>query len=130
MNHETQLIIFGAAFILEFGAFGMQRATLLMSREAEIAPQIGALLLPSWFPIIWLVRLAKWAVLCYIAFAWSWGVAGGLLITNFILSAILPIPYRVYIPTFRSRINEIKVNDTEAGHALEQMLNSSKIHGS
>ena len=130
MNHETQLIVFGVAFILEFGAFGMQRATLLMSREAGVAPQIGALLLPSWFPIVWLVRLAKWAVLCYIAFAWSWGVAGGLLLANFILSAILPIPYSLYVPTFRSRVNEIKVNDVEAGQALEQMLNLSNIHSS
>lgn len=130
MNQETLLIAFGVAFILEFGAFGMQRATLLMSREVGVTPQIGALLLPSWFPIVWLVRLVKWALLGYIAFAWSWVVAGGLFVADLILSAILPIPYSVYVPVFRSRINKIKASDVEAGHALEQMLNSSKIHGS
>jgi hypothetical protein len=62
MNQETLLIAFGVAYILEFGAFGMQRATLLMSREVGVTPQIGALLLPSWFPIVWLVRLVKWAL--------------------------------------------------------------------
>jgi len=127
MNYETLLIAFGAAFILEFLAFGMQRATLLMSREAGVAPQIGALLLPSWFPIVWLFRLVKWAILCYIAFAWSCVVAGGLLAADFVLSAILPIPYSAYLSAFRSRINGIKASDADAGHALEQMLNSSKI---
>lgn len=130
MNHEILLIAFGAAFILEFGAFGMQRATLLMSREAGVPPKIGALLLPSWFPIVWLVRLIKWAVLCYIAFTWSWVLAIGLIVADFILSAILPIPYSVYIPFFHSQINKIKANDIEAGDALEQMLSLSKIHGS
>lgn len=130
MNHETLLIAFVVAFILEFGAFGMQRATLLMSREAGVPPQIGALLLPSWFPIVWLVRLIKWAVLCYIAFTWSWVLAGGLLVADFIISAILPIPYSVYVPFFRSRINKIKASDIEAGDALEQMLSLSKIYGS
>jgi len=129
MNYKTLLIAFGAAFILEFLVFGMQRATLIMSREAGVAPQIGALVLPSWFPIVWLVRLVKWAILCYIAFTWSWAVAGGLLAADFVLSAILPIPYSVYVSAFRSRINEIKVSDAETGNALEQMLNASKIQG-
>jgi len=130
MNHVILLLVFCIAFILEFGAFGMQRATLLMSREAGVSPKIGALLLPKWFPIVWLVRLIKWAVLIYIAFAWSWILAGGLLVVNFILSTFLPIPYSIYIPSFRSRIDEIKANDREAGTALEQMFNMSKFHSS
>jgi len=113
MNHETLLIAFGVLFILEFVAFGMQRATLRISRVAGSPPRFGALLLPSWFPIVWLVRLIKWAVLFYIAFTWSWVIAGGLLFANIILLAILPIPYSVYFPLFHSRINKIKASDIE-----------------
>ena len=93
MSHQTLLISFAVCFLLEFGAFGMQRATLLMSREADVPPQIGAMLLPSWFPAVWLVRICKWAVLLAIAFTWSWGAGIGLLVADVVLSSFLPIPY-------------------------------------
>lgn len=130
MSHQTLLITFAACFLLEFAAFGMQRATLLMSREADVPPQIGAMLLPSWFPTVWLVRICKWGVLIAVAFIWSWGVAIGLLVTDVVLSSILPIPYSAYTPFFRKRISQIKQLDIAAGTALEEMLNASKIHGS
>ena len=130
MSHQTLLISFAVCFLLEFGAFGMQRATLLMSREADVPPQIGAMLLPSWFPAVWLVRICKWGVLLAIAFTWSWGAGIGLLVADIVLSSLLPIPYRAYISSFRRRISQIKQLDTEAGTALEEMLNESKIHGS
>ena len=127
MSHETLIIIFVVCFLLELAAFGMQRATLLMSREADVPPQIGAMLLPSWFPIVWLVRICKWGALLAVAFIWSWGVAIGILVADVILSSILPIPYSTYIPFFRKRASQIKQIDTAAGTALEGMLNASKI---
>ncbi|MDA0738194.1 MAG: hypothetical protein O3A59_04485 [Nitrospirae bacterium] len=107
----------------------MQRATLLMSREASIPYQAASLLLPTWFPAVWLARLAKWGTLILIALSWSWGVAAGLLVADFVLAAALPIPYHVYVPAFRKRIVQIKAQDAEVGTALETMLNDSKIHG-
>lgn len=130
MSHQILLITFTACFILEFAAFGMQRATLLISREADVPRQIGAMLLPSWFPMVWLVRLCKWGILVSVALTWSWGIAISLLVANIILSSILPIQYSAYIPFFRKRVLQIKQLDITAGTALEEMLNSSKINAS
>jgi len=113
MVYQTILIAFAFCFLLEFLAFGMQRATLLMSREADVPAKIGALLLPSWFPIVWLVRICKWGILITIVFLWSWSVAIGLLVANVILSSILPIPYGIYIPFFRERILQVKLPPAE-----------------
>ena len=96
MVYQTLLIAFAFCFLLEFLALGMRRATLLMSREADVPAKIGAILLPSWFPIVWLVRICKWGILITIVFLWSWSVAIGLLVANVILSSILPIPYGIY----------------------------------
>lgn len=127
MNHQILIVIFVAAFMLEFAAFGMQRATLLLSREAEIPYQVVAALLPYWFPAVWVLRITKWGVLIGIAFSWSWGVAIGLLIADSFLAAVLPIPYGMYVPSFRKRIEQIKQIDFESGEFLERVLNASKI---
>ena len=128
MSHQGLISIFVVCFMLEFVAFGMQRATLLISREAEMSPQIGKMLLPSWFPIVWIVRICKWSVLIAIAFTWSWGIAIGLLVADVILSSILPIPYSIFIPSFHKRIAQIKQSNVNAGNALETILNGSQFH--
>ena len=128
MSHGMLIASYISVFLLEFAAFGMVRATLLMSREADVPPQFSALLLPRWFPAVWLVRVTKWGILLFIAVSWNWLVAGVLLIASVLCSSILPIPYRVYIPSFRRRIDQIKSTDAQVGAALEAMLNSSEIH--
>lgn len=128
MSHQSLISIFVVCFILEFAALGMQRATLLISREAEMSPQIGKMLLPTWFPIVWVVRICKWSVLIAIALTWSWGIAIGLLVADVILSSILPIPYNIYTSAFRKRIDQIKQVDIDIGEALESILKTSKIH--
>jgi len=48
MSQNILLVaIFAALFLLSFAAFGMQRTTLLMSREADVPSEIGALLVRS-----------------------------------------------------------------------------------
>ena len=128
MNHQVLIVIFVAAFMLEFAAFGMQRAILLLSREAEIPYQVAAALLPFWFPAVWVLRITKWGALIVIAFSWSWAVAIGLLFADFVLSTVLPIPYGMYTPSFRRRIEQIKQKDFESGEFLERVLNASKTH--
>jgi hypothetical protein len=113
MSHQTLLIAFAVCFLLNFAAFGMQRATLIISREADVPARIGEALLPSWFPVIWLVFICKWGLLAAVAFTWSWGIAIGL---------------GAYIPFFRKRVLQIKQRDMAAGLALEDMLNASKIN--
>lgn len=126
---ETIALI--AAFVvlslIEFAAFGMQRATLLMSRETGVSSQISALLLPSWFPAMWLVIIAKWGTLLLIGFSWNWWVAVSLAVADFVLSSVLPIPYSVYVPSFRKRVAQYKSSNTEVGAVLEAMLDASKL---
>ena len=71
-----------------FAAFGMKRATLLLSREAEVSSQVTAMLLPAWYPAVWLPRVAKWALLLYVALSWSWWVAIVLAILDLVLYCI------------------------------------------
>lgn len=129
MSHQFLLLVFIVAFSLEFVAFGMQRATLLISREADVPYHVASALLPLWFPATWILRITKWSCLIAIAVMWSLGVAGGLLVAEIILSAILPIPYGVYMPLFWKRVSQIKKENVEAGEFLEQMLGASKIQG-
>jgi len=91
---------------------------------------IGKLLLPAWFPAVWLLRIAKWGTVLFIGFSWSWVIAGVLIVADTILAAILPIPYSMYVPSFRKRIAQIKDADAKSGAVLEAILNASKIRGS
>lgn len=129
MSHQLLLTAFGVAFSLEFVAFGMQRAVLLISRETYMPYQVAEALLPTWFPAIWILRVAKWGCLLTIAFTWGWSIAGGLLAAEVVLTAILPIPYGLYTTTFWKRATQIREEDPQAGELLQQILLASKRHG-
>jgi hypothetical protein len=129
MNHAFLLSTFVALSVAEFALFGMQRTTLRMSKEADVPSRVGALLLPRWFPAVWIVTIGKWASLIAIGYSWNWLIAGGLVGAGILLSAVLPIPYRAYVPGFRKRIARIREKDGQAAATLEAMLNSSKLPG-
>ena len=119
--------MFVTVFLLEFAAFGMERTVLLLSREVGVPYEVASALLPKWFLAVWLLRIAKWGTLFFIAFSWSWGVALVLIVADWILAAKLPIPYAAYFPGFRKRIAKIKLQDAEVGEFLEAILNASNI---
>lgn len=127
MDHQLLLVAYGVLFVPVFAAFGMQRTTLLLSREAEADAKTVAYLLPAWFPVVWALRLCKWGLLIAIAASWSLGWAIGLFVIDLLLSSILPIPYKVYVPAFRTRIEQIKRIDPGLGDALERTLNASNL---
>lgn len=65
------LVAFGLLWSVQFWLFGMQRATLLISRNAGIEWKGGGeLLLPGWYPVTWLIISASGA--CY----WLWQFCG------------------------------------------------------
>ena len=114
-------------FILNFLAFGMQRTTLLISRELGVEPAIAGLLLPKWFPLVWLIILTKWGVLLFIAMYLSFWFALALGIITFVLSIYLPIPWWKYIPFYRRRIEQLRIVDEKVGQELEAMLGASRF---
>jgi hypothetical protein len=127
MGHEELILSYLSLTLAMFAAFGMQRTSLLLSREANVSKKVTAELMPLWFPVVWLPRVAKWALLGYIAISWGWWPAFGLLCTEIVLALRLPIPYRLYVPAFRRRIEQIRKTDPELAYSLEAILDASKL---
>lgn len=120
------LLGFAIVWPLEFLLFGMQRATLLISRNVDMEWRGGGeFLLPSWYPLTWLVRIGKWALLLSIAYVWDWRVALGLLIVDVILSSVLPIPYRAYRGVFEKKVRSVTAEEPEKGRLLKLLLDSA-----
>lgn len=129
MDHTLILLTLAAVFALEFAAFGMQRCLLLLAREKQAPYDFVALLLPTWFPAVWILRIVKWGLLFYTALFWSWLMALGLLLVDFLLSALVPIPYRAYRSILRARAKQIGQVDERAAQELSRILADSKVLG-
>ena len=120
------IVTFFIIWIVEFILFGMQRATLLISRNAGIEWRGGGeLLLPRWHQITWLIKISKWALLIVMAIYLDWKYALGLTIGGFILSTLLPIPYSKYKGIFRKRVKQLMVQESNLAIQLERMLNNA-----
>ena len=121
------VIAFIISWIIEFYLFGMQRASLRISRHNNVEWKgIGEQLLPNWYPLTWIVRIAKYGLLVAILIVLDWKLAIGLLVIGFILSTIIPIPYRpLYRKTFRKKVEKIKSIDQETGQLFTDMLDNT-----
>lgn len=121
------VIAFIISWIIEFYLFGMQRASLRISRHNKVEWRgIGEQLLPNWYPLTWIVRIAKYGLLVAILIVLDWKLAIGLLVIGFILSTIIPIPYRpLYKKKFRKKVEKIKSIDHEAGLLFTEMLDNT-----
>jgi hypothetical protein len=123
---EMWLVSFGIIWITEFVLFGMQRATLLISREAGIEWRGGGeLLLPRWYPVTWVIRVCKWGLLLAMVVYWDWRYTLGLAIGGYFLSIVLPIPYRAYKGVFRKRVNQLMQQDSNVAIQLQKMLDEA-----
>lgn len=117
------LSAFAVIWIVHFALFGMQRATLLISRSAGIEWRGGGeLLLPRWYPLTWIVIVGKWCLLVVMAIFWDWKFALGLAVGGYVLSVIVPIPYQIYKGIFRRRVGELMRQDPEVASQLQHML--------
>lgn len=123
------VIAFTISWIIEFYLFGMQRASLIISRYNNVEWKgIGEQLLPNWYPLIWIVRIAKYGLLVAILIVIDWKLAIGLLVISFILSTIIPIPYRLlYKKIFRKKVEKIKSINQEAGQLFTEMLDNTNF---
>lgn len=120
------IVAFILTWALEFHLFGMQRASLIISRSNNVDYNIiGRQLLPSWYPLTWIVTIAKYGLLVAIFIIINWKPAIILLVIGFILSSTLPIPYRfLYKKIFRNRVRNIINEDPEKGYLLADMLDN------
>ncbi len=123
------VIAFIISWIIELYLFGMQRASLKISRHNNVEWKgIGEQLLPNWYPLTWIAKIAKYGLFVAILIVIDWKLAIGLLVISFILSTILPIPYRLlYKKTFRKKVERIKSIDQEAGQFFTEMLDNTNF---
>jgi hypothetical protein len=121
------VMAFTILWTIEFYLFGMQRASLRISRHNNVEWKgIGEQLLPNWYPLTWIVRIAKYGLLGAILILLGWKLAAGLLVIDFVLSLIIPVPYRLlYKRTFRKKVEKIKSIDEEAGQLFTEMLDNT-----
>ena len=126
MKHLTDPLIltFLVFWIIKFYLFGMQRATLRISRHHNVEWRgFGELLLPKWYKISWIFIYGNYVVLMLIAIIIDWKIALILAFFSWVLSSVLPIPYRfLYRKVFRKRTDEIIVLEPQIGRALKEML--------
>lgn len=93
--------------IIEIYFFGMQRFSLLISRELEIDPKLGRkLMLPDWFSLNILLSITKYGIFFYSLYAFDWKIALGLFALIFLISAIVPIPYKFLYTSIFSKTLE------------------------
>jgi hypothetical protein len=92
---------FAISSLVETYFFMMQRTSLVISRETDLAFLYKALLPPIFLSQVLVNRVVKWCALFAIAFTIHWGIAIGLIAVEIILTAKIPIPYSYFIKLFR-----------------------------
>lgn len=123
------IALYCALWLAEFAFFGLQRTLLLLAREHSAEFKHVAPLLPGWFGVSWLAAIGKWAALGMIA--WTQGIWLALAIgaVAFVLSAVLPVPHRLYRPLLRKQAQVVARVSPEYGMRLTQMLEESRMFG-
>ncbi|MFN7172178.1 MAG: hypothetical protein ACK4P3_05270 [Fimbriimonadaceae bacterium] len=102
------LVGFGVALIVDHFFFGMQRTTLLLSRQLGVSSETTAILLPAWYKLSLIPIIARWALLVAIAIWASWWLAIGLAVFAFVVfDTIAPIPFTLYMRYFKKRFDAI-----------------------
>ena len=121
------ITIFIAVSLLELYLFGMQRASLKISRHNNASWKgFGELMLPKWFPWTRLVQLGKYAILIWIAFQFGWRISLALMAIGYFIKIVIPIPYRtLYSKTFRKKVDWVKDVDSTIGEQLKSMLDAT-----
>ncbi len=101
MEHQWFIASYTALFIVNFLLFGMQRTALLIDREFE--PSYVRAVLPQWLAFSRLFFLGKVFILGILFYQGIWLLAISLIVCDFILGMILPIPYKIYEKPLRKR---------------------------
>lgn len=130
MLDENDVILLGLYFanwLIMLYLFGMQRATLLISRTSNVDwKSVGAHLLPKWYPITMLFRFAKWSVLILVFWQVGWMIGLVCLIADIVLTGFVPIPYKtLYSGIFNRRVAELSNQDPELGSTFRSLLDNS-----
>lgn len=119
--------IYFASWLIMLYLFGMQRATLLISRTSDVEwKSSGVYLLPKWYPITWIFRVSKWGILVLVFWQAGWVYGVSCLVADIVLTGIFPIPYKaLYSGTFKRRVERVSNQDPELGKFIRYLLTNS-----
>jgi hypothetical protein len=101
--------------------FLMQRAALELGRRGNVSPEVGRLMLPEWYVLATIPRVASWIVYALAFWQLGWQTALALWGISFLASTLCPIPKRHFIPVFFKKVSRdiaFEANDEATGLML------------
>lgn len=98
--------LFVAIAAYELYLFTMQRSCLEISRLSNIEQKAGRLMLPLWYASVWPTIAAKYTLAYLIYDEHGFWMAIFSLAVSFVLSVVIPIPHRHFIPIFENVLNK------------------------
>lgn len=110
MTIKILLSLYVLLWLANFYLFGMQRATLLISRSLKINYiDVALFLLPYNYTLkVWFIRILKIIVLILIFYFYSFYTSLYVAASGYLLSIVCPIPYKILY--FRKFLNKLEVS--------------------
>ncbi len=105
------LSIFVLASFAELYFFWLQRSALEMSRRHNIDVAVGRHMLPNWYLLVYVVRIAKYGALLGLYNEEGFATALSLLAGSMILTTFAPIPHAHCKRIFEKEVE--KLHDTD-----------------
>lgn len=111
----TLYVTFAFIAAVELYFFMIQRSALEIARVGSLDARTSRYMLPLWFVLHWPIQVVKWLAVFLIFRAAGLMPAALCLVIPFLISQVIPIPHRHFIPTFRRRVSR----DLTMGENLE-----------
>jgi hypothetical protein len=99
MSQQSLIYLYIVFFVITFFLFAIQRTALLIARSLG-EYQLSKAMLPRWFPIAWIFILGKYVIAFMIGYEYNVLYAIGLVVSDYVLSVILPMPHRTIAKMF------------------------------
>lgn len=130
---DGQVLIMGFALaaLVEMYFFLMQRVPLEVAREQGIPSEARGFMLPTWYGLVWVAKIAKWILVFLIWRTFGWWQALLCVTIPFILSSFLPVPYTRIADIIERRLRreESRANGELAQELLVALQESRSKHG-
>jgi hypothetical protein len=123
---EILIVLFTTFWAVEFYFFGWQRAVLIIARKQLIEINDARYIyLPAWYNIMsWIIPIVKYIIVLIIIIL-NWKVGIIILIGGFLLSLVLPIPYKLFYKNlFYKRAKMIMDEDIVVGYQYKIALDN------
>lgn len=101
MSAEDLRRLLMVAALVELYFFYLQRTALDWVRYEQLPSEARDLLLPDWYKLVSVAKIAKWVVAAAAGHVGGWGLAIAILVGFWLPKVFLPISYLNYLPILR-----------------------------